>query len=127
LLTSHTILGAITPSRTDDAYVKTLFPSNAINFVWASKGTLKSMNSASMVAGPVRYSTGMSKSIELKANLAVCNNGKCLHDAVIIQTPWDPDNYDTARDYTLFTVNGKEVQSDYLKVTETLLLNTINT
>jgi hypothetical protein len=84
------------------------------------------MNSASMIAGPVRYLTGSSKTIEVKADLAVCNNGKCLHDAVIIQTPWDPDTFDTAKDYTLFTVNGKEVQSDYLKVTETSLLNTIN-
>jgi hypothetical protein len=43
--------GATTPTRRDSTYVQTLFSS--INFVWASKSTLRSMNSATMIAGRI--------------------------------------------------------------------------
>lgn len=115
--------GATTPSRKDTFYVQTLFSN--VNFVWASKASLRSMNSATMIAAPVNYVFGpWVKSIEVTANMADCANSRCMHDAVIIESPWDPNNFDTARDYTLFAMVGREVQSAYLKPAD--LNNTMN-
>jgi hypothetical protein len=116
--------GATTPSRMDDAYIRKLFSS--ISFVWASYNSMSSMNSATMIAAPAKYSAGLGvRSVEVKAAQANCLNSKCLHDAVIIETPWDQINYNTALDYTLFSVIGREVQSFYLASTESLLNNII--
>lgn len=111
--------GATTPSRKDDYYLKTLF--SRIEFVWASKPPLKSMNSGTMMAAPRYYATTVPIiSKEIQALESACINSACLHDAVIIQTPWDPARYDTARDYTLYTVNGREVQSAYMNMNDLL-------
>ncbi|MEP0861955.1 MAG: hypothetical protein HRF52_11020 [Ignavibacterium sp.] len=44
-----------------------------------------------------------------------CTDKWCLHDAVIIRKPHNPNKYDLERDYTLFDDEHK-VQSDYLNV-----------
>lgn len=44
-----------------------------------------------------------------------CTDKWCLHDAVIIRKPHNPDKYDLERDYTLFDDEHK-VQSDYLNI-----------
>ena len=108
--------GGTRPSRYDDAYINTLFSS--INFVWASNLPLTSMNSAVMIAAKSYYSSALNiKNVQVTASKANCLNSKCLHDAVIIESPWDPIAYDTAKDYTLFGVD-REVQFDYLLSTQ---------
>jgi hypothetical protein len=117
--------GGTRPSRYDDVYIKTLFSS--INFVWASisntssSSSLSSMNSATMIAAKNYYSWAYLniKSVQVVASKSMCLNSKCLHDAVIIQRPWDSQAYDTARDYVWFSENeNREVQFDYLGATQ---------
>ena len=113
--------GGTRPSRYDDTFINKLFLS--INFVWASSSissSMNSMNSATMIAAKNYYSfTYLNiKSLEVKATKAKCLNSKCLHDALIIQSPWDPNAYDTAKDYTLFDENDREVQFEYLALTQ---------
>jgi len=114
--------GATIPSRKDDLYLKTLF--SKIHFVWSSKVALKSMNADTMILAPSKYPNNLNtiSSIEIKANLSGCLNSRCLHNVVIIEDPWDVLNFDTAKDYTLFSSNGREVQSEYLVQTESYLL-----
>lgn len=112
--------GGTRPSRFDDTFINTLFSS--IHFVWASSSisSMNSMNSATMIAAKNYYSfTYLNiKSLEVKATKAKCLNSKCLHDALIIQSPWDPNAYDTAKDYTLFDEYDREVQFEYLTLTQ---------
>ena len=43
-----------------------------------------------------------------------------MHDALINQGPWEPNNYDLYRDYELFSADGHEVQADYATETDIL-------
>lgn len=63
------------------------------------------------------------KSVEVVTNKADCLNNRCMHEALIIENPYNPLGYDDG-DYTLFNSNGREVQSAYLN--PNILLNTIN-
>jgi hypothetical protein len=114
--------GATIPSRKDDLYLKILF--SKIHFVWSSKAPLKSMNADTMILAPAKYPNNENSinSIEIKANTSGCLNSRCLHNVVIIEDPWDVLNFDTAKDYTLFSSNGREVQSEYLVKTLSHLL-----
>lgn len=58
--------GATTPTRKDSFYIQTLFSS--LNFVWSSQGTMKSMNSGSMIAGIFE---SISKHIDLILSLLI--------------------------------------------------------
>ncbi len=54
-----------------------------------------------------------SELIVVDATESGCKGKWCLHDALIIRKPYNPEMYDLERDYTLFDEEHK-VQTDYL-------------
>ena len=63
----------------------------------------------------MRALAGNGESMMIDGSRGGCRNGRCLHSVVIIERPWNPDNYDLERDYGLFSVNGREVQYEYIE------------
>lgn len=55
-----------------------------------------------------------SELIVVDATNSGCTDKWCLHDALIINKPYNPDKYDLERDYTLFDMQ-RRVQTEYLK------------
>lgn len=56
-----------------------------------------------------------SELIIVDATNSGCTDKWCLHDALIIDKPHNPDKYDLERDYTLFD-KQRRVQTEYFKV-----------
>ncbi|XP_046560380.1 uncharacterized protein LOC124269419 [Haliotis rubra] len=85
-------------------------------FVYARMGSVFSMNANSMKS----HGRG-DQLIELDGSESHCQNSRCLHDVMIIHHPWSPTYFDVGRDYSLFALGDREVQSAYLSHTVSLL------
>ena len=81
-------------------------------FVYARNGATSSANAAKMKSLPGTYAG--STAVEIDASASGCQAGAvwCLHDAVIIDRPHDPTQYDLERDYQLFD-GGRRVVLSY--------------
>jgi hypothetical protein len=110
-LVYYNLDGAITPSRKDALFIEKLFSS--IHFVWSSKGKLVALNAPAMIWAPRLYPANYATDIEINADNTECRSERCLHDACIIESPYNPDGYDDD-DYLVFDSNGREVQSVYI-------------
>ena len=62
------------------------------------------------------YAEQYGSGFAVDAGASGCLNGRCLHDAVINDRPWDPEDFDVEMDYGLFVEGEHEVQMQYLQV-----------
>lgn len=91
-------------------YIAKVYPVSAYD----SSAGLYSSNYETMKRLSEMYGN-KSEMILLEVSGSGCTDKWCLHDAVIIRKPYDPNKYNLEKDYTLFDDEHK-VQSDYLNV-----------